>query len=181
MRITIGPTGNLVQGDVLDVSLKPFMEQLQELDPNLYVCWNPIKLRGYGCWEIRRKPEYMVAVDTIEYNGITIKRLDYYELDLINHIMDCGFLNYDQIRKLKEIDTWSMGATKEQGAKNFLNDIDYQEKKNKENSIQAGIKARDYAKKHYRSELQLLKDEIRSGKSLARLIGTKWEKTKELE
>ena len=97
--------GKLCKGHVLDVNPKQFQRALQSYDKQLYITWNPKKLKGNGCWEIRRKPEFNSALDIVELDDVKIIKVGPYENQLVHHIMDCAFLNYDQIRKLKEMDT----------------------------------------------------------------------------
>lgn len=105
--IKVGPTGRLITGNVLDVNVKKFTEALQAHDRDLYVKWNPKKLRGWGCWEIRRKSSVLTVTSKAKFEGSTIYVVENREIDFINHVLDCGYLNYDALRKIQEIDTWS--------------------------------------------------------------------------
>ena len=51
MKLSMDPTGKLIKGHVLDVSIKPFEEAMRFNlnDPYLYVKWNPEKMQGWGC------------------------------------------------------------------------------------------------------------------------------------
>jgi hypothetical protein len=108
MRISLGPTGNIIRGHVLDCSKVPLERKLRELDSNLYVKWNPRKLKGFGTWEIRRRPELKTAKDFAIYKGDCYTLVDYVENDMENHILDVPFLNYGVITKLESMDTWSV-------------------------------------------------------------------------
>lgn len=159
-KILMGPTGNTISGHVLDVSVKPFVETMRFTlsDPNLYVKWNPKKLGGWGCWEIRRKPEYTTIVDVAEYKGDVIFQLDYWETDIVHHVLDCAFLNYDQIRKLKEIDTFQYGSVQ-----NWQNEMERRQRDAKEKAAAKAAKARHDAAKTYKNEIRAFKDYIRNG------------------
>lgn len=106
MTLWHGPAGKLVKGHVLDVNQKGFDSALKFMDPQLYTYWNPKKLRGWGCWEIRRRPQNKTALYVGSFKGMNFYRCLYLENNLVHHVMDCAFLNYDAIRKLKEMDTW---------------------------------------------------------------------------
>jgi len=80
MKLWHAPPGKLIRGHVLDVAVGPFTQALHELDKQLYVKWNPFKLRGFGCWEIRRKPNRKVAV----FKG-TFEGADYYNLEYVEN------------------------------------------------------------------------------------------------
>lgn len=113
MRISLGPTGNIIQGHVLDCSKVPLERKLRELDSQLYIKWNPRKLKGYGVWEIRRRPELKTAKDFAIYKGDCYTLVDYVENDFENHILDVPFLNYGVITKLHSMDTWSVSRNGE--------------------------------------------------------------------
>lgn len=113
MRIVLGPSGNIIRGHVLDCSKVPLERKLRELDSQLYVAWNPRKLKGYGVWEIRRRPEYKTVKDFAVYKGDCYTLVDYVENDIENHILDVPFLNYGVITKLQSMDTWSVSRNSE--------------------------------------------------------------------
>lgn len=115
----------MITGHVLDCSVRSITRALNDIDQRLYVKWNPKKLKGWGLWEIRFRPEFKVAKasqnprelpngmktpavqgDIYEMDGYTISVPKYHENNLDNHIMDVPFLNYLAIEKLKSMDTW---------------------------------------------------------------------------
>lgn len=106
MKFNVGPTGKTVKGHVLDVNKAPFERALRDYDSQLYVTWNPYKFYNYGCWEIRRKPAQYTPIYHGTVAGYSFVELKIIEVDFTNHILDCAFLNYDQLRKLKSMDTW---------------------------------------------------------------------------
>lgn len=177
-KVIIGPVGSLVRGNVLDVAVKPFVETMRFTlnDPLLYVKWNPKKLQGHGCWEIRRRPENLSAVDATEYNGDLYLKLDYKEYDWVHHVLDCAFLNYDAIRKLKEMDTWQHGGTVQD-----LEDVIYQKTRDRqEREREQRKKDLAYMVKHYKREINLYKEMIRDGNSPT-LIANNWNSVKEAD
>ncbi len=173
--ITVGPTGTTVRGDVLDVSMPAFIRSLKDIDPLLYVKWNHKKLKGWGCWEIRRAPSVNSIQDVVEYQDQIIFQLGPVENDLVNHILDCAYLNYDQLRKLKEMDTWALGETAEQGSKKWLDRIDERERQNAKDAQIRAAQARKYAAKHYKKEIDVLREAVLSGYNPHR-IADEWEK-----
>lgn len=104
--IKIGMTGATVIGDVLDVARKPLEDAIKRYDSQLYLKWNPKKRQGRGIWELRRRPDQKSVIETIELNGIKYHRLDYKELDVVNHIFDFEYLGYHILEKIKKSDTW---------------------------------------------------------------------------
>lgn len=163
VKALVGATGRIIRGHVLDVSLKPFARALRDLDPQLYAKWNPTKLKGHGCWEIRRSPDWNGVYDIADMGTWAIIDLRPVESPMIHHILDCAFLNYDQIRKLKQMDTWQWGETKEQGAKNWLNNIDNMELQNSKDAMNRANEAKRYAMRHYRKELNAFREAVLSG------------------
>lgn len=156
-KVWVAPVGNVVSGHVLDVAKKPFERALQDYDPQLYVKWAPKKLRGHGCWEIRRRPESLAIVDYAEYQGNTYFKLGYREVDLIASILDCAFLNYDQLRKIRDMDTFRVGP------KQWIADQEYTAAQ-----MQAARKERAkeelrYAAKEYKREIRDFKEFVLSG------------------
>ncbi len=172
MILMKGPTGHICKGHVLDVSLKPFQRALKAYDPYLYVTWNPNKLKGWGCWEIRRKPEMMSIKDIIEFNGNTIVEIDYLEQDVINHVLDCAFLNYDQLRKIKSIDTWTNFGEK---GKNFSAEVDNKAIAYAEEQRSKIKKETSYVAKQYKKEIKAFKEYVLSGNNPAN-IARYWNK-----
>ena len=109
MKIWVNPTGSTIRGHVLDSALKPLEQRLKDYDPQLYIKWNPKKLHGWGCWELRRKPEQKTVrpEDVVVFQGNTFVCPKYHELNLVDHVMDIPFLNYSIVKKLEKMDTWS--------------------------------------------------------------------------
>lgn len=109
MKVQTQPTGKIIQGHVLDMNPRNFERLLKDYDRQLYIYWNPKKLGGWGCWEIRRHPNQKTAILDAEVGGMKIYRLEYLEHDMISHVMNCAYLNYERLEHLKKIDTWVDG------------------------------------------------------------------------
>lgn len=161
----------------MDVAVKPFVEAMRFAlsDRHLYVKWNPHKRRGWGCWEIRRAPEFNSAIDIAEFEGRLIFKVGPKEYDMVHHVLDCVFLNYDVIRKLKEIDTWQYG-----------NSTQYQDKVESmtEARVIRGMEARKkelaYAARHYKQEMSAFKEALRDGVN-PHAIAAHWDHVKAVD
>jgi len=167
MKIWHAPVGKLVSGHVLDVNRKPFERALRDLDPHLYVRWNSKKLRGWGCYEIRRKPSQKTAIYQGSHAGVNYMKVQYVEFNDIHHVIDAAFLNYDVIRKLKEMDTWTN--------KNWVADF---EKGEEDYRDARQAKALDHLKdviRDNRSAMRDLMHMVQSGVSLDSIVqSTNW-------
>jgi len=159
--------GKVSKGHVLDVSVKAFTEALKELDRRLYVRWNPEKLKGHGCWEIRIRPLKKTALYQGTFEGVDYYELDYLESDIIHHVLDCAFLNYDALRKLKEMDTTNPD--------HFIHSLEYDEQDRANKQLEKAMAERKYAIKQHRSILKDFYERVRSGENIHRIIGEeKW-------
>lgn len=174
-KILMGATGQIIKGNVLDVNEKAFNEALRFYDPCLYTRWNPKKLRGWGCWEIRRKPEFNTALDICEYEGNLIFKIGPYENDMVHHVLDCAFLNYDQLRKLREMDTFAYG-----NAEKWQAERERRARDQKELAFQKAQKMRAEAASTFRREIKAFKDFVNDGGN-PHLIGLHWDRVKALE
>ena len=157
-KIWVGPVGSVSKGHVLDVNQKLFNQALKDYDSQLYTKWNPKKIKGHGCWEIRRRPNLKDVTHVLEFEGNTIQYIDYVEFDMVSHVLDCAFLNYDQLRKIKEMDTFSEGQ-----AAGYADRLESREKSHREAHDAASRERLRYAGKHYRREMKDFKEMIRGG------------------
>lgn len=107
MKFEVGPTGNLIEGDILDVSKDHLTAALKAYDTLLYIKWNPKKIHGRGCWELRRRPEFKTVVLREIFEGNTYSIIDYKELDVENHVLDMPYLNYEVLTRIKKMDLWA--------------------------------------------------------------------------
>ena len=167
--------GRLAKGHVLDVNPRAFLRALQAYDKQLYIEWNPKKLKGNGCYEIRRKPEFNSALDIVELDGINIVKIGPYENSLVHHVMDCAFLNYDQIRKLKEMDTWQYG-----NATQYQDLVERKTRDRQEADKEAGMRRRRDASKTFKAQIRALKQFILDGGN-PHEIGRFWDSVQALE
>lgn len=138
--------GNSIVGSVLDCNRKHLERAMRDLDPQLYLKWNPVKRFGLGMWEIRRLPNTKVPVFKTVWGDAKIYSLEYRERDVENHIFDREFLTYEIITHLRKIDTWTT---------DWLKDIDYKEEK-----AQEALKAKE--KQERREFIKDNKKEVRA-------------------
>ncbi len=167
MSLFHGPTGKTVRGHVLDVALKPFLRALTDLDDKLYVRWNPAKIKGWGCWEIRRKPSMKTPVYMGKHLGVSYYKLMYLDERSTHHVLDCAFLNYDQIRKLKEMDTWSKS--------HWIHSMDSREQDSRLKQEAKAAETLAYAIRQNKSAIRDLYQMVASGESLDDIVkSSKW-------
>lgn len=100
----MGPTGGTVVGDILDCNKETLERAIQAYDSLLYFKWNPLKQRGHGIWELRRRPDKKTIVSSVVYKGNTYCLVDYKEHDLEHHVWDLPYLGYDLLQRLKDAD-----------------------------------------------------------------------------
>jgi hypothetical protein len=158
VKFWCGPTGNTVKGHTLDCNQKHFDEALRFYDPMLYTKWNPKKLGGWGCWEIRRRPEFNSALDVSEWDGKLFFTVGPKEYDIVHHVLDCAYLNYDAIRKLKEMDCWQHGNSAQ-----YQDEVERRTRDRKEREQQLVLKERSYMVKHYKSEIKGFMEAVKDG------------------
>lgn len=168
MKVWHAPVGKLIRGHVLDVSVKPFVKALQDYDKQLYLVWNPHKLKGHGCWEIRRLPNEKRAVFQGEYKGVKFYKLMHVEHKDIHHVLDCAFLNYDAIRKIKEMDVWNLVKASGYDSLDAYIDAKSAEQKEARQSTAAANLA--YAIKQNKSAMTYFLEMVRSGMHPAEVI-----------
>lgn len=162
--ISVAPTGRLTQGHVLDVSRRAFDRALRDYDHLLYTKWNPKKLNGWGAWEIRRRPETKCVVDIHEWQGNTIVELGYRELDIVSNVLTCAFLNYDQLRKIQEMDIFAAG-----GAKGFAERLEAKEAAHRAEQMRKAKESSQYVAKQHKKEIREFKELLASGMNPARI------------
>lgn len=158
MKILMGPQGRLIKGHVLDCNEKRFNEALRFYDKQLYTKWNPSKLRGEGCWEIRRRPDFNSALDICEYNGDLIFKVGPKEYETVHHVMDCAFLNYDALRKLKAIDCWNYGNSSK-----YQDEVERRTKTRQEQEKLLINKERSDMVRHYKKEISGFREMVLNG------------------
>ena len=158
-KIWLGPVGRISRGHVLDCAKAPLERKLRELDSRLYVEWNPRKLKGHGLWEVRIRPHHKRVKEVVEFGGISYQVLDYVENNFENHVLDCAFLNYDIVCRLKAMDTWSVS----QDTDTFAREMDYRANKVKEKTEENAKSERRYELKQQKSMIRDLMDYTLSG------------------
>lgn len=175
MSVRVGPVGRISKGNVLDCNPKSFERALKNYDPQLYIRWNPKKLKGHGCWEIRRRPEFNSTLDVAELGEHPVLLIGPYEIDLVHHVMDCAFLNYDQLRKLKEMDTRQYGD-----AKQWQDLVARKTEERRELEKSQGMQRRREAIRTFRKQINAFREYILNGGN-PHMIGAFWEGVNPLE
>ena len=164
-KVWLAPSGNVIRGHVLDCSVAGLTRALKDLDSTLYVKWNPKKLKKWGLWEVRRRPEYKSVKDIIEFNGATYAVVDYVENNFENHIIDVPFLNYSLIEKLKSMDTWAMSPRGRQ----YLDDMESRRASFVERENEKAMQERNYELRQRKTQIRELMDYTLSGGDPSRI------------
>lgn len=166
--ILLGPVGAVCKGDVLDCNVKSFNRVLKDLDSRLYTKWNPKKLKNHGCWEIRIKPEFKKAVPVATIDNVTYMDVKYVENNLVNHVLDVAFLNYDAINRLKQMDKGSQ--------KNWVGEFEYTTEQRRKEAEAKALEELQYNIKQNKSMARDLMNLVQSGIDPARVLTSqKWE------
>lgn len=184
--LKVNHESRLVQGHVLDVAKKPLLEALRRYDVQLYVKWNPKKLQGHGCWELRRKPEMKTVregrfLDT-PYRGrvffpgdihdlgdFTIVEPKYHETSFENHVKDFTHLSYGMVGWIAAHDLWTMDQCGFKG-KNFTKEAEYREAKYEEKIDEDADADKQYMIKQHRTQFNDFRSYINTGGNPYRLM-----------
>ncbi len=162
-KIFVGPTGNVIRGDVMDVSKREFDRQLKDYDNLLYSTWNPAKRKGMGCWEIRRRPAEPSHVYRGEFNGMELYEFKYVESPLVHHVLDTSCLNYSVISKIKSMDMWTV--MEEEGVTSINKALDYRSQKHEEKVKEKGKEDLRYHIKQNKKIFREWKEMLASGQN----------------
>lgn len=164
--LTPNGIGKVVKGHVLDVNVKTIERQLQNYDKQLYIIWNPAKNSGNGIWEVRRRPNEKFAVYWSTVGETDFFKLEYVELDLVNHVLDVPRLDYRLPEKIKAMDAW---VHKDYGK--YLDDAaDNEERKARKRENEEFR----YKLKQERQHIQAFKEFVRSGYNPAYFLSQKF-------
>ena len=176
-----GNIGRLVKGHVFDTDKRTFDRALRAYDPLLYTVWNTDKFHGRGCWEVRRRPEFNSALDVCEFEGNLIFKVGPKEYDMIHHVLDTQFLNYDILRYLREQDTFQYGgSTPQERASKWQDARERRSRDEREKAAENGMKLRSEAARSFKNEIRAFKDYVRSGGN-PHLIAQHWDRVKAAE
>lgn len=164
----ISRESNLIQGNVLDVGLSAISEAVKRYEPRLYFKWNPKKREYKGCWELRIKPTEKRIVETINSPVGVIHVLEAKEYNWVNHVKDFETLDYRILDWMFNND----GFRNEAAHKH--NQLAQELEKNIDGTRESHEKAKDsewnYVAKQTVSEWRKVKEDLNSGKSLARAL-----------
>lgn len=166
LNILISPTGNLVTGSVHDCNKAALERSLQFYDPLLYIQWNPKKRRGWGMWEVRRKPESLTRNYQGQLNGCSLSVLERKENSLINHVLDVPMLRYDVLGKIKSMDAWNY--------KNFTAEADYNAEKHQQREKDKARAEMRYNLKQHMREWREFASLVSQGMNPAKVLKGRW-------
>jgi guanylate kinase len=172
-KIELGPTGNSIIGDVLDVSKKTLEAHIQHYDPQLYLKWNPTKNHGYGVWELRRRPEKKTIVERVMYKGNTYCVVDYQENNWEHHVKDLPQLNYSLLQWLKDADQWTMSNYDPDRILRLQRHLKHMDEAEQRKKDEQAAKARDdmmYKLKQDKAILNDFREKVVSGVNPAHLM-----------
>lgn len=156
--VKTAPTGKIITGHVLDCNPRGVERALQRHDKNLYVKWNPDKLQGYGCWEVRMRPTQYSVKRVYDWTDHAIIHLDYVESDMLHHVKDVPFMNYDVVKQIKDMDTWQYDS--------FVDEIERQEMEREHTYRQKNREELRYKLRHNRSLARDLQNAVLQGANL---------------
>jgi hypothetical protein len=181
-QVKIIGESKLVQGHVLDVSLRPLLAALRRYDPLLYFKWNPKKRAGQGVWELRRKPEFKsihaarvvetprgnvhIPGDVYEFDGYTICEPKYHENHIENHVKDFDRLTYGILAWVADHDLFQYGYK----GKNTMSEAEYKEAKYEEKIDEDSYAEKQYMIKQHKTEFNDFREYILAGGNPARLM-----------
>lgn len=166
--ITVAPTGRLITGDILDVNRRALEMRIKDYDSQAYLVWNPEKCKGWGCWELRRKPSEKTALHVGTLQGAHFYELDYLETNQVNHLKDWAFLNYSVLGWMKTFD--------QAGVKSFADKVEAEEAAAVAERRQKADAEMRYHSKQYKNQIRGFRELVLSGKNpaeLARYWGSK--------
>lgn len=167
----IQPPGSLIEGHLFDVDKVEFEKALKAYDSSLYVYWNSKKLKGAGCWEIRRKSRiYVTDQEEIGQRNYLIAN-EHYDPQ-VDHVLDVCFLNYDQIRKIREMDVAHIA--------DYAAHVEKLEREYKEKAKERGQAAIKDVVSQFGREISQLQAALRDGLNPAE-IARYWNTVGELE
>lgn len=172
-KFNIGPTGALVHGTIHDCKRSSVESAIKSYDPLLYIKWNPSKNYGMGRWELRRRPEKKSVKETLEIDGVKYHRLDYVELDLVNHIFDLPVLNYSIMERIKKADVWARADYDGNNATKVERLLDRIEEKRialQEEHKKKNMEETLYKMQQFDSQLEVYRQAILDGQNPADLV-----------
>ena len=166
--ILVSRISNLVQGHLLDSNVKHVEDAIKFYDPLSYLKWNPKKLQGNGCWELRRRPAEKKVLEVVSYKGMDIQVLGYKEYDWVHCVKDFAYCNYNILTWMQEADSFKNDYARRNG---LLGQV----VESNADATQAQIdetlaKEEAYVTKQVKGEWGKVMQDLDSGVSLARAL-----------
>lgn len=180
MKIEIGVTGKIVRGNSLDVNRKAFEQSLRNLDPQLYLVWNPIKRSGMGCWEILRRPDKKKAVYRATHEGVNFFEITTNDKDSAL-VRELEHLHYRVIEDMASKDINRIFNRKPHESDEVFMERVYRETDYRQQQHQQAVMAKaheesTYIARQHKKEIRELRELALSGFNLARVMG-QWNKS----
>lgn len=171
MLILADKVSKLVTGHVLDSSVKGVESAIKFYDPLCYLKWNPDKVKGHGCWELRRRPAEKKVLEVVSYGGMDIQILGYKEYNWVHCIQDFAFCNYNIVNWMRDADLFK----DEYAHRNGLLGAKLEQAENDQQAkVQAALaKEEAYVTKQVASEWGKVRSDLDSGVSLARALSSR--------
>lgn len=164
MQALVGPTGNTIKGNVLDVRLKPLLRACHDIEPRLYFKWNPNKNSGCGVWELRIRPTEKSKILVSKEDGKKLFLMEYKENDFEHHVKDFSSLNYSILDWLRKHDTFAVHK--------WQDHVEYEGDRYIERQETKALEERKYYIRHERKAMRTLKDAVYHGElDVSRLLG----------
>lgn len=180
MNISIGVTGKIVRGNSLDVSRKAFEQRLRNLDPQLYLVWNPIKRSGMGCWEILRRPDKKKSVYRASFAGVDIYELSESDKDSAL-VRELDHLHYKVIEDMASKDINRIFDRKPHESdvafmERVYRETDYRQEQHRIATMNKAHEESRYMARQHKKEIHELRELALSGFNLARVVAN-WNKS----
>lgn len=168
-KYEIGPTGHIVHGNLFDVKKESLERLVRSYEPRLYIKWNPKKRGGYGCYELRLRPEKKYAVPYGDFMGGKLFVAEEHEIEGEAHVYDLPVLSYSLLQKLRDGDTWRIfgrpdDTVAHQARKDqFIKELEQRERQAREDEERRLREEAIYHFTQYKSAIGDFRESILSG------------------
>lgn len=165
----LAPYGKLITGHILDCDKDSLERELKFYDAQLYLRWNTKKRKGYGQWEVRRKPDQTTNVFQGMVGSAKLFTVEYREIDIVNHVLDLPYLSRNTLGKLKQMDTWGKVG-------NFAKNLEYEEATHRQKEEKAALQDLKYNVKQYKKEWRDFAQFVSQGGNPGQVLSGTWGK-----
>lgn len=165
----IAPFGKLITGSVLDCNKDSLERELKFYDSQLYLKWNPRKRKGYGQWEVRRKPDRCINVYQGMLGSAKLFTVEYKEIDIVHHVLDLPYLSRNTLGKIKQMDTWGKGV-------DYTKDLEYKEALYRQKEEKAALDELKYNVQQHKKEWRDFAQFVSEGGNPGQVLAGTWGK-----